>query len=83
MRRWRRRGGFTSAHEHELAGILVKIRELRRSGGPKPVLPPAELARWEEQREHKMKVEKAWEITTGYQAPFYGDDAQNEIADGD
>lgn len=83
LRRGRRRGGFTSAHEDELAGILVKIRELMRGGGPKPALSPAELARWEEQREHKMRVEKAWEITTGYQAPFFGDDAQNEIADGD
>jgi len=82
-RRGRRGQRLTSAEEDELASIIVKIRELRRDGGPKPALPPAELARWEAQQRRKRKVDKAWEITLGYQAPFFGEDDQNEIADGD
>ncbi|WP_156348864.1 hypothetical protein [Sphingomonas sp. Leaf230] len=82
-RRERRRMKFTEADEAELASVVVQIRELMRSGGPKPALPPSELAQWEVQQRRQRQVQRAYEITVGYRAPFFGDNFESELSDGD
>lgn len=59
----RSKGGSRREYLSRHAGyreVIEKLRTLIRNGGPKPALPPEELARWEAKKARDYRVERAW-----------------------